>query len=113
MTRAFLLVVSILALSALDTARGALGMPVKAEGSATIHVLAANDDGEAVAESVTAPLFAFRVEEGHVDGAAILNCQQITEEREKDGVSYPVVVLKCGDIKLALVGVDMTVKKGN
>lgn len=86
-------------------------LDVKADGKASIHILSANEDGEAVGEAVTSPLFAFRVEEGHVAGASILDCKQETEVRQKESVDYPVVVLKCGDLKLALVGVDLTVKK--
>lgn len=86
-------------------------LDVKADGKAAIHILSSNDDGEAVGESVTAPLFAFRIEEGHLGQAGILDCRQETEVRQKESVDYPVVVLKCGDLKLALVGVDLTVKK--
>jgi hypothetical protein len=86
-------------------------LDVKAEGKAPIHILSANEDGEAVGEAVTSPLFAFRIEEGHLDQAGILDCRQETEMRQKESVDYPVVVLKCGDTKLALVGVDLTVKK--
>jgi hypothetical protein len=86
-------------------------LDVKADGKAAIHILSANDDGEAVGEAVTSPLLAFRVEEGHLDQAVILDCLQETEVRQKESVDYPVVVLKCGALKLALVGVDLTVKK--
>jgi len=83
-------------------------LDTEAKGRAAIHILVANDDGEAVGEAVTKPLFAFRVEEGKVQGAAIYDCQQETEHRHQGDVSYPVVVLRCGDIKLALTGVDLT-----
>src|SRR5579872_3904496 len=45
---------------------------VPAHGHAVIHILSANEDGEAVGEAVTSPLIAFRVENGHVYGAAVL-----------------------------------------
>jgi len=104
-------VVAVFAAGEAWQAKKPTGMEVKAQGKSILHILAANEDGEAVAESVTQPLFAFREESGHVDGAAILECQQATEEREKEGVKYPAVVLDCGDVKLVLVGVDLTVKK--
>lgn len=80
-------------------------------GHSVIHILSANEDGEAVGESVTPTLIAFRVEAGHVDGAAILECEQNTETRTEKDVSFHVVVLTCGDTKLAVVGLDLTVKK--
>ena len=80
-------------------------------GHSVIHILSANEDGEAVGESVTPALIAFRVEAGHVDGAAILECEQTTETRTEKDVSYHVVILQCGDTKLAVSGLDLTVKK--
>ena len=104
--------------------------PIRADvaaagGHAVVHILSANEDGEAVGETVTPTLIAFRVEEGHVDGAGVLQCEQIQETRtvpprESHGdqelsrvneVNYPVVTLHCGSIKLAVVGLDLTVKK--
>jgi hypothetical protein len=89
--------------------------PVRAEvgakGHAVIHILTANEDGEAVGESVTAALVAFRVEAGELRGSAVLECEQATETRQQGDFSYPVVVLQCGEVKLAVVGLDLTVKK--
>jgi len=95
-------------------------MDVPARGHAVIHILSANEDGEAVGESVTPALVAFRVEAGHVDGAAIIECDQVQEMRQAHpatnpdagSVDYHVVVLNCGGgVKLAVVGLDLTVKK--
>jgi hypothetical protein len=83
---------------------------VEAKGHAVVHILAANEDGEAVAEVVGAPLFAFRIENGKVS-PGVFECEQKTETREKDSVSYPVVVLNCHDVTLVLVGVDLTTHK--
>ncbi len=89
-------------------------MDVAARGHAVIHILTANDDGEAVGEPVTPALVAFRVEEGKIDGAGVIECEQDQETRQAEGstVTYPVVVLNCGaGVKLAVVGLDLTVKK--
>ena len=94
-----------------DLSSIATHVEVPAKGHAVIHILSANEDGEAVGEAVTSPLIAFRVENGHVDGAAILECEQETETRKESDVSYHVIALTCGDTKLAVVGLDLTVKK--
>jgi hypothetical protein len=105
-------------------------LDVPARGHVVLHILTANDDGEAVGEPVTPALVAFRVEAGHVDGAGILECEQVQEMRQAhppqatsadnpapEGtnagtVDYPVVVLNCTNgTKLAVVGLDLTVKK--
>ena len=86
--------------------------PVAVQGHAVIHVLRSNEDGEVVAESVTTPMFAFRMEQGARPDPIVLNCSQAQETRTNEaGLSYPVVVLRCeGGRTLVLVGVDMTVE---
>jgi hypothetical protein len=122
-----LAIAAFLALAQQTPAPPAARLDVPARGHAVIHILSANEDGEAVGEPVTPALVAFRVEAGHVDGAAILECEQNTETRRvpareshgdqelsrvQDVVDYPVVVLTCAEgIKLAVVGLDLTVKK--
>src|SRR5690348_13272031 len=100
--RAFLLLLAVTSLASQSAT------PTEPKGNAAIHILVANDDGEAVGETVTKPLFAFRVEEGKVTQAEIMKCQQQTEHRQQGEFSYRTVVLKCGDVKLVLSGVDLT-----
>ena len=72
-----------------------------------LHVLNADVDGEVVAESVTTPIFSFRVESGQAEKAAVLRCNQIAEERETAGVKYPVILVACPNLKMVLSGVDL------
>ena len=96
---------------------------VSAQGQALIHILRANDEGEAVGESVTSPLVAFRVEEGTLSDGEFLECEQVQETRTEKDVSYHVVTFQhCKErgaartaspeeAKLSVVGLDLTVKK--
>ena len=111
---ASLLVLPPLAGSTVRSSAGAPGsqspikLDVEAQGPVALHVLVANEDGEAVAETVTKPLFAFRVEQGKVTQAQIMECRQFTETRQHGDFSYPVVTLHCGEVTLVLSGVDLT-----
>lgn len=57
------------------------------------------------------PRLEFRVEEGQVDAHTIIECEEDEEMRHNGDARYHVIVLKHGDVKLALTGVDLTVKK--
>lgn len=99
-------------------------MPTRLEipvtGQVVIHILSANEDREAVGESITPALVAFRVEQGEAKPGIYDKCEQETETRtshvDRDGqgfdFTYPAVVVNCsGGIKLVVVGIDLTVKK--
>jgi hypothetical protein len=112
---------SLLVAALLSSSQISAQAPVK--GECVIHVLAANDKNEIIAESVESPVLGFRVEEGKVDGPGVYDCEQNTEMRSinisavplagdtRQKVEYPVVVLRCGGIKLVLTGMDLRVKK--
>lgn len=88
----------------------AVALPVEAQGQSSLHVLSISDEGEVIAETVTSPLFAFKIESGMI-APGIHDCTQATEHRKVSEVDYPVIVLQCGEVKLALVGADLTVHK--
>jgi len=85
--------------------------PVFESGHAMIRILSVTKDGTAIAESMVTPELEFRIEQGQVDAHTVLELEQDREMRRAGDMRYPVIVLKHGDVKLALLGVDLTVKK--